>query len=287
MNPAILFLESPTAAHNDNHERLPRLFNKAGWEIHTAPHDALNWRDGKLYCGAYRCDAHALVWPLGLGPRPTFIDRHELLCSLPPGLCINAPNTYLTMHGKSRWLAYAPTTYVSNDPQYLTAKIRASTDTWVLKPLAGSFGHQVHKVHDDAQAQDILQHYPPQYWVLQKYIHAIVEGETRTLICADQVIGSYLRRPKAGFRANLALGSTVHPTTLNEADQELITQVQKTLRHSGIRFAAIDTVGGYVMEVNIANPGGLGTLATLYGAELIEERMLASISGLNSTSSRA
>ena len=43
-----------------------------------------------------------------------------------------------------------------------------------------------------------------------------------------------------------------------------------------VGFAAIDTVGGYLMEVNLANPGGLGTLSQFHGT-LPEQRLLDAI----------
>ena len=46
------------------------------------------------------------------------------------------------------------------------------------------------------------------------------------------------------------------------------------------KLIAIDTVDGYVMEVNIANPGGLGTLAALYGEEPVKQRMGGAIETL-------
>ena len=36
------------------------------------------------------------------------------------------------------------------------------------------------------------------------------------------------------------------------------------LHSQRVHYAAIDTVGEHLMEVNLANPGGLGTLASLY-----------------------
>jgi glutathione synthase/RimK-type ligase-like ATP-grasp enzyme len=47
----------------------------------------------------------------------------------------------------------------------------------------------------------------------------------------------------------------------------LINDIVEDLKRRRIGYAAIDTVGDYLMEVNIANPGGLGTLATVYGRD--------------------
>ena len=41
----------------------------------------------------------------------------------------------------------------------------------------------------------------------------------------------------------------------------------QALKTHHIRFAAIDTCGGYLMEVNVANPGGMATQDQLFGGQ--------------------
>ena len=40
--------------------------------------------------------------------------------------------------------------------------------------------------------------------MVQRYLPAVRQGETRTLVCGNEIIGSYLRVPHEGFKANLA-----------------------------------------------------------------------------------
>ena len=61
------------------------------------------------------------------------------------------------------------------------------------------------------------------------------------------------------------VGSTAEPTTLDKVTDDLVTATARDLSQSGIGFAAIDTCAGYILEVNVANPGGLGTLSEVYG----------------------
>ncbi len=267
--------------HNDNHLRLPRLFASAGWTVDQWHHDALLWRDGELYCGTKPAAEYQLVWPVGLGPRQTFPDRQELLCRLPAEVCINPPTAYLALHGKSAWLAHAPPTHIALEAQPLMDAWQAAPGTWVLKPLAGSFGREVHKVSSPEDIDAVITPQPPIYWMLQAYVEDIAAGETRTLVCSDVIIGSYLRTPSdADWHTNLAVGATAQPTQLNDADLSLVNKVRAQLLAAGIRFASIDTGGGYVVEVNIANPGGLGTMAELYGEDVIHARMLQAIERL-------
>ena len=152
--------------------------------------------------------------------------------------------------------------------------MREYSGDWVLKPQAGSFGDDVYRISTAAELRSRFEQMGTQavnrYWMLQKFIPQIAQGEMRTLICADKVLGSYLRIPTDGLHANLATHATTQPVTPDTAEQRLIERVHRDLQQAGVRFAAIDTVAGYVMEVNIANPGGLGTLSELYGGVIFE-----------------
>ncbi|GIR63389.1 MAG: hypothetical protein CM15mP68_0550 [Pseudomonadota bacterium] len=47
-------------------------------------------------------------------------------------------------------------------------------------------------------------------------------------------------------------------------NKQLLNRLVAELSQRQIGYAAIDTVGDYLMEVNLANPGGLATLTALY-----------------------
>jgi len=280
MKPAVAFLATPVQPHNDNHERLPQLFKQSGWHVDCVPHDALGWQPSGLRIADQPAARYDLVWPVGLGPRSTFLDRQELLSRLDPAQCINAPASYIAQHGKSAWLRFAPPTHVASDADTLMSAFQDQPGVRVMKPLAGSFGRNVFKITDAAEIRDIIERHERQYWMLQPFIEAIAHGETRTLVCAGEILGSYLRVPTQGWLANLSNGGVARTTTLDAATATLVTEVCQMLRSAGIRFAAIDTVGGYVMEVNIANPGGLGTLSALYGEHVVASRMANAIAQL-------
>ena len=55
----------------------------------------------------------------------------------------------------------------------------------------------------------------------------------------------------------------------------LAQTVANELLAQGVGFAAIELVHPYLMEVNIANPGGLGTLASLTGVDPTAEVVAA------------
>ena len=100
--------------------------------------------------------------------------------------------------------------------------------------------------------------------MLQRFLPEIALGETRTLIAAGRIIGSYLRVPTDQLHANLAQQGEAQITVLGNAQSTLVERIAADLLTQNIGFAAVDTVGDTLMEVNIANPGGLGTLNRLY-----------------------
>jgi glutathione synthase len=103
--------------------------------------------------------------------------------------------------------------------------------------------------------------------VLQRFLANIAEGETRTLVAGGQIIGSYLRLPTDQLHANLAQHGSAQPTTLSKRQRQITEEIATDLVDEDIGFAAIDLVDDILMEVNVANPGGLGTLNQLYGKD--------------------
>lgn len=268
---SVAFLITANRIHNDNHERLPAVFQAAGWRVTCFAHDDVSLRDGQVYLQNDPAINFDLIWPVGLGPRATFLDRISVLQQLPPGQLINPAASYVHEHGKTAWLHHAPETTVAHHSEPLAQTLAERGGDWVLKPAAGSLGAGVRRVQSAAQIRDHLNAYPPQYWLLQRYIPEIVAGEVRTLVCGDQIVASYLRKPAAAdLRANLARDASAAPVALAGANLARVERVHTELRDAGLGFAAIDTVGGYLMEVNIANPGGLATVTQIYDDREVE-----------------
>jgi glutathione synthase len=161
-----------------------------------------------------------------------------------------------------------PETYASADAEYLRSRLTGGGD-WVVKPPAGSFGRDVRRIRDDEDGHRAIAAATREgrYAMLQRFVPEVADGEIRTLIAGGRRIGSYRRRPGPAGLTNLAAGATVEPGGPDQAASELVDEVAADLAGRGVGFAAIDTVSGYLMEVNLANPGGLATLAGLYGGE--------------------
>jgi len=270
----ILFLsDRPKVTTRDNIHTLPRVFAQAGWQVRIETH-ALSWRHGMVYAGQTCLNAVDLVWPLGLGDHGDFIDRMQLLAHSGARL-INSPEAYLLMHGKLMWADLLPQTHASNRIDDLTGILAVSAGEWILKPAAGSFGREVHRLRPndvDLLRKTMLAN-AGEWFVLQQYVPAISAGEHRSLLIGDQIIGSYRRVPRDGLRANLATGGHALPGAPAGREVDVVEEVKRRLLVRGVGFAAIDTSDSYLVEVNVANPGGLGTLDEVYsrdfGAEVV------------------
>ena len=288
MSRHVVFLASPLDASNpapanDNYRRLPEAFRSAQWQVTEAAFDELHLKDSEIYCDTVRLSDADLIWPIGFGRREGFFDRLQLLAQLPQHLMLTPAERYLTHHGKAVWLHHSVATRASNNAAQLLQWIAAEQQDWIVKPLAGSLGRSV--VHLQAsesavqlstKVHAVMAQAPGEYFVLQPFLATVSAGETRTLVADGNIIGSYLRVPDDGVRANLAQRSSAKRTDLSPSAQALVKSISHDLIELGIGFAAIDTVAGHLMEVNIATPGGLATLAELYQADFAA-RVVAAI----------
>lgn len=266
--PRILFLASTNAlAHNDNHERLPAAFRAAGWDVTVRDHDRVYLSAGTVFAGTETpVTDFDRLWVLGLGRAATFLDRMQLLERLPQSALVTPIHALVYQHAKYAWSHYMPETHGGLDADVLAAC--ADDGDWVVKPTAGSFGRGVVRVRGRDAARAALQEATDQgtrYALLQRYVPAIETGETRSIVAGARVIGSYLRLPGRDFRTNLSQEGRAVSVTLGPEQSTLLAQVHDELKAAGIGFAAVDLAGDRLIEVNLANPGGLSTLQQVYG----------------------
>ena len=253
-------------ASNDNAQVLPRLFRAGGWRVRKAQHRAIHRAPAGLACNDEALAQFDLIWPVGFGPHQGFLDWVHLLDDLPPRKLINPPSALVMKHGKAAWIEHSADTYMAAEPERLIATMQENPGEWVLKPMAGSFGEGVIRLasSEHERLRQAMSQKPGAYFVLQRFLPEIAHGETRTLIVGGQIIGSYLRVPTNKFHANLAKKALTQRTELSAAQLSLIKTLNADMLDQHIGFAAIDLVGDTLMEVNIANPGGIGTLQQLY-----------------------
>ncbi len=279
----LALLSNGVSPHNDNHNRITAALEPAGWQIRTFTHDKVSVRDGLVYAGRQMLADFDLVWMLGLGEREDFMDRCQILSNLPTGKMLNSARAMLTLHSKHFRLPYAPLTCSSNNTQDLLsyAEQHPEITRWVVKPAAGSYGRGVVKTNCREALVQALERFTANrtYCVLQAYVKEITGGETRCLVVNGEIIGSYLRIPDRDFLANLIQGARTRSTILDTQQINQVQEIARVLAEQGVRFAAIDMAFPYLIEVNIANPGGLATLARLEGqsANSVEHRLAGAL----------
>ena len=263
----VIFLidERPAPAGAENRRWLPRAFSQAGWTVNVADHRTLTLNNGEVQANGLKLTEHDLVWPVGFGPKETFTDRWQLLAHSGAPL-INPPAAALLLHGKLMWSDLMPETHASADAARLVA-VAGAGGRWVLKPAAGSFGRGVQRVNQPADITAAMSS-SPGYWLLQRHSDAYAAGEHRTLLVGGTRFGSYRRTPADGLHANLAQGGAASEAQIDAEEQRLIDVVVERLRPYKLGFVSVDTAGTELVEVNVANPGGLATLESVYGEPL-------------------
>lgn len=271
--PDIVFLLGDTAsARNDNHLRLPDAFERAGWMVASRSQEDVHLEPAGVRVGVDDPTRFDLIWLLGMGRIHSFIDRMQLLRMLPQGRFVTGVDALVYRHAKYAWWRHMPETHASNDPSYLKAKLDQGGD-WVAKPAAGSYGRDVIRISADADGNATIDRLvgDGNYVLLQRFVPGIEQGEKRSLVAGGRIIGTYLRLPGADFRANLAGGGSAARTALTPPERTLVEGLARELAANDIGFAAVDTVFPFLMEVNLANPGGLATLESLYGEDPTDE----------------
>ncbi|MDE0442726.1 MAG: hypothetical protein OXL38_11460 [Gammaproteobacteria bacterium] len=275
------FVSDPSRGQpaNDNHLRLPQAFAAAGWSVARIDHESLGMDSRSVVAQDLTGSAVAvagfdLYFVLGFGSQATFLDRMQLLRSLDQKRFVNTVDALVYQHGKvSLFLAARetpqPETHVSNDPERLAAIVARGGD-WIAKPTAASFGRDVFRLRqEDTNRRAILEHLTRdnRYALLQAYLDPGDEGEKRALVAAGTIIGTYGKRP-SDHRGNLGAGAEAFHARLSREEASTVTRLVDRLDTLGVRFATIDLVGSRALEINVANPGWLGTYEQVTGVDL-------------------
>ena len=268
--PKVLFLIGAGPHRNDNHRRLPKAFADEGWRVEVADHGALHLDRGVVKAADTDLGECDLIWPLGFGERRSFLDRAQLLRRIEQARFVNAVDAYTYLHGKLAFLEHLPETHAGSDAELLIKRLDDRSD-WIVKPSGASFGQGVARIRNDADGHAAIRRTlnAQGFAIVQRHVESAAEGETRCLVAAGAVIGCYRRLPGTGdHRANLATGATAAPHSLSTGERTLARTIATQLRDAGVGFAAVDIAHPYLIETNVANPGGLATIETLSGDDL-------------------
>ncbi len=234
-----------------------------------------------------------LLWPLGFGTRGNFLDKLQLLQLVAARTrCVTAPSAWLLTHAKYDLVRVAeplqhPKTFASHDAQWLWEQLQRGGD-WIAKPPAASFGRGVFRISsNDHNALAILEqltaHGHGEFALLQRYVPEIEQGEKRVLLAFGEVIGAYARLPNARGITNIAAGGQPVATTLSAAELAACQALAAQLQAAGVGYAGIDLAFPWLIEVNVANPGGLATLISLgdtHAADRLAEVVVRELAGM-------
>lgn len=212
-----------------------------------------------------------VVWVLSLGTRTTFLDKMQLLRTLPVYF-VNTPQALVFLHSKlsQHGVAPYPETHSSSDQETLW-EIYRKGGAWVVKPAAESFGRNVFLLNEgDSNARAIFETMTQggNYCLLQRYVQEVKQGEKRVLLAGGEIIGQYRKRAARDHRGNLHQGGVAELCELEAHERVTCEAVAAWLLKQGVRFAGLDMAGETLLEWNIISPGGIGTLERLGGGNI-------------------
>lgn len=265
---AFLVAAHPSAGH-DNAERMAGAFTALGWQPKRLAYESLAMTvDGVSGVEAggttMPLAGFDLIWPMGLGARETFLDRMQLLRMVDQARFVNAVDALVYLHGKLALLEFQPETHVSGNVDALLGVV-ATGGCWVAKPIAGSFGRDVAQLGGGGpRSRAILERLTDggRPCIVQRHVPHAHTSEKRVLIAGREIIGAYA---KTG--GNLTSGAVARPAALSADERSLMERIAARLNEQGARFAGVDLAYPYIFEANVANPGGLATLASLTGID--------------------
>ena len=169
-----------------------------------------------------------------------------------------------------------PPTLVAHRPAQLRAFVNEAGGPVVLKPLMGTRGTDVFRVHAKAdnlaQIIDVLCRQGPV--MAQGFVPEAVDGDVRVLLIngaplkVDGAFAAVRRRPPQGdFRSNVFRGGKAERVTEIPGVEAITAAVAPQLAADGLFFVGLDLIGTKVVEVNVFSPGGLGDAEKFGGVD--------------------
>ncbi len=192
-------------------------------------------------------------------------------------LMINSPkgirdsNEKLYSFQFKKWMP--PSLAASNPDSILSFQNKLKSDV-ILKPLNDKGGHGISllKLKDKKRVQMAKRatKNASQTILAQQFLQkGLTEGDKRILLWNGEIIGVFGRMPARGeFRANLSLGGKCKKASVTRREKEMISEMKRDFQRKGLIFVGLDTIAGFVTEINVTSPAGITDINYLYKTKL-------------------
>jgi glutathione synthase len=196
-------------------------------------------------------------------------------------LVVNSPTGLRNANEKMFALQFAEwmtDTIVSRDK----AVIRQFVETHgaaVLKPLGGKGGEGIFFLEPGDRNFNSLIEVSTQWGrvplMIQKFLTAAKDGDKRIIVLDGKPLGAVNRIPTGTeFRGNMAVGGRAAQVDITDREYQMCADMGAKLRSQGLYFVGIDTIGGYLTEVNVTSPTGIREIDRLnnvsIGTQVVE-----------------
>lgn len=215
----------------------------------------------------------------------SYLHPLQILCRDEGATIINPPDVLFRVSEKFEPFALpslVTPTVVAAEVEPLLRFIRKEGRA-VLKPLhqAQSRGIELldRREQDDASIRDTLAQATENFTrpaLLQRYLPAIAEGETRLWFIDGKLLAHAAKLPvKGDFRVDIDRGSGLATRALTAREKKASDIIGRHLRKLGVRLAAIDLIEGKITDFNITSPGLIPQMEQLLGENLARPIMRA------------
>jgi len=178
--------------------------------------------------------------------------------------------------------------YISNDFSLLWECYRQSSDQWwIAKPPNAGCGQNVFLLPPNGPnvrtilqcltgntvAQNEIRYgglagFNAEYGILQQFIPEVAQGEKRIIVTCGKAVAWHGRQGHPDdHRSNITQGGKPISVDLHFGEVELAELIGQKLMAHGINFVGIDMAYPYILELNIANPGGLNDAKLASGVD--------------------
>lgn len=122
--------------------------------------------------------------------------------------------------------------------------------------------------------------------LLQRFLGAVHDGETRLWLVDGRLLAHARKRPAAGtYRIDMDQGGTLRAAELTARELAAVPAIERELQRLRVRLAAVDLIDGWVTDFNVTSPGLLVQMEALTGRNLARPIMEALMRPYGATAS--